>query len=111
MKALAEAEGDVFLPNLEPSGPVEYAFVCMEPSLGKWARSADEARRKVDAGFRNFVFSIEDFILHFCIQQYLCGPQERYHITDLAKARCWSSGQASRGPIDTSGGMGFSWKS
>lgn len=85
MKALAEADGDVFLPNIEPSGPVEYVFVCMEPSLGRWARSADVARSKVEAGFRNFICSIEDFILHFCIKQYLCEPTQRYHITDLSK--------------------------
>jgi hypothetical protein len=85
MKALAEADGDVFLPNPEPLGPVEYVFVCMEPSLGRWARSPDEARAKVEAGFRNFVFSIEDFVLHFCIKHYLCEGTERYHITDLSK--------------------------
>ena len=62
MKVLAEADGDVFLPNPEPLGPVEYVFVCMEPSLGRWARSLDEARSKVEAGFHNFVYSIEDFI-------------------------------------------------
>ena len=85
MKVLAEADGDVFLPNPEPLGPVEYVFVCMEPSLGRWARSADKARSKVEAGFQNFISSIEDFILHFCIQQYLCEPTQRYHITDLSK--------------------------
>jgi hypothetical protein len=85
MKVLAEADGDVFLPNPEPLGPVEYVFVCMEPSFGRWARSADEARSKVEAGFQNFISSIEDFILHFCIQQYLCEPMQRYHITDLSK--------------------------
>lgn len=85
MKVLAEADGDVFLPNPEPLGPVEYVFVCMEPSLGRWARSADEATSKVEAGFQNFLSSIEDFILHFCIQQYLCKPPQRYHITDLSK--------------------------
>lgn len=85
MKALAEADGDVFLPNPEPSGLVEYVFICMEPSLGRWARSPDEAKTRVEAGFRNFVSSLEDFILHFCIRQYLCQPAERYHITDLSK--------------------------
>lgn len=85
MEVLAEADGDVFLPNPKPLGPVEYVFVCMEPSLGRWARSADEARSKVEAGFQNFISSIEDFILHFCIQQYLCEPTQRYHITDLSK--------------------------
>jgi hypothetical protein len=85
MKALAEAEGDVFLPNPEPQGPVEYVLICMEPSLGRWARNADEARAKVEAGFRNFLFSIEDFILHFCVRRYLCIAEQRYHITDLSK--------------------------
>ena len=85
MNALAESDGDVFLPNPEPSGQVDYIFICMEPSLGKWANSADVARHKVDAGFRNFAFSMEDFILHFCIRQYLCEPRQRYHVTDLSK--------------------------
>ena len=83
MKDRAEADGDVFLPNPEPLGPAEYVFVCMEPSLGR--RSPEEATARVEAGARNFVSSVEDFILHFCIRQYLCEPTERYHITDLSK--------------------------
>ena len=62
MKALAKADGDVFLPNPEPEGSVQYVLICMEPSLRRWARSADLARSRVEAGFRNFLFSIEDFI-------------------------------------------------
>jgi hypothetical protein len=85
MKALAEADGDVFLPNPEPPSPVHYVLICMEPSLGWWAQSADHARSRVEAGFRNFLFSIEDFILHFCVRRYLCGPAERYHMTDFSK--------------------------
>lgn len=85
MKALAEAQGDVFVPNPQPEGPVHYVLICMEPSLGWWARSASQSRSKVEAGFRNFLFSIEDFILHFCARRYLCESAERYHITDLSK--------------------------
>ena len=85
MKALAEADGDVFLPNPEPEGPVDYVFICMEPSLGRWARSPEEAKSKVDAGFRNFLFSTEISILHFCIRRYLCEFTQRYHITDFSK--------------------------
>jgi hypothetical protein len=85
MRALAESDGDVYLPVVEPEGLAPYVLIGMEPSLGWWARSADEARSKVERGFRNFLFSIEDFILHFCIQHYLCGPGERYHLTDLSK--------------------------
>jgi hypothetical protein len=85
MKGLAEKDGDAYLPNIKPIGPVDYVFIGMEPSLGKWARTVDEARSKVDAGFCNFTSSIEDFILHFCIQHYLCGHEQRYHLTDLSK--------------------------
>src|SRR5579863_5943582 len=85
MKARAEADGDVFLPVVEPKGPAHYILIAMEPSLGRWARSADEARSRVEAGFRNFLFSVEVIIFHFCIRRYLCGPGEQYHITDLSK--------------------------
>lgn len=85
VKALADADGDVFLPNPEPSGPADYVFICMEPSLGTWARTPDQAKARAGAGFRNFVSSAEDFILHFCIRPYLCAPAERYHLTDLSK--------------------------
>lgn len=85
MKALAAADGDVFVPNPEPEGVVQYVLICMEPSLGRWASSKEEAEEKVQAGFRNFLYSMEDFILHFCARTYLCGPGERYHITDFSK--------------------------
>lgn len=85
MQSLAEADGDVYLPNLDLNGPADYILICMEPSLGRWARNAEEARSKVKAGFRNFIYSIEDFILHFCVRRYLCGPEQRYHLTDLSK--------------------------
>jgi hypothetical protein len=84
MKDLAVADGDVFLPNPEPEGPVDYVFICMEPSRS-WAGSAEEAEAKVKEGFRNFLVSIDVQMLHFCIRSYLCGPEERYHITDLSK--------------------------
>jgi hypothetical protein len=85
MKALAEAEGDVFLPSSEPRGLADFVLIGMEPSFGPWARSHADARSKVEAGFRNFLSSFEDFILHFCARRYLCAPAQRYHITDLSK--------------------------
>jgi len=85
MTALEEADGDVYLPNAEPEGPVDYVLICMEPSLGRWAPSADDARAKVWAGFRNFLASIETAILHYCVQRYLCDATQKYHITDFSK--------------------------
>ncbi len=85
MKALAEADGDVYVPNPEPDSPVDYVFVCMEPSLGRWASSLDDARQKVESGFRNFLAHVDTMILHFSIRRYLCKPTDRYHITDFSK--------------------------
>jgi hypothetical protein len=40
-------------PNPEPTGRVEYVFICMEPSLGGgWARDPEKARTATEAGFR-----------------------------------------------------------
>lgn len=85
MRALAEADGDIYLPNAEPTLPVDFILIAMEPSLGRWARSAEQARAKIDAGFRNFLVSLETSLLHFSVQRYLCAEGERYHITDFSK--------------------------
>jgi len=85
MKAFAESDGDVYLPNPEPTGPVDYVLICMEPSLGHWARSAEEARARVASGFRNFLAGIEPMLLHFSARRFLCDNGQRYHITDFSK--------------------------
>jgi hypothetical protein len=91
MKALAETDGQVYLPNPEPLAPVRYVLICMEPSLAGWAKSQEEAKSKVAAGFQNFLAStLEINILHFCAQSYLCGTAERYHITDISKGAMWT---------------------
>jgi len=85
MKALAESDGHVYLPNPEPTERVDYILICMEPSLGGWARSAAEARDKVASGFRNFITDIEPMLLHFSVRRFLCERGQRYHITDFSK--------------------------
>ena len=85
MKAQAEADGDIFLPNPAPSGPVDYTFVCMEPSLGRWAPTPEAASKRIAEGFRNFIYSLDDCILHYCASEYLCGEGQRYFVTDVSK--------------------------
>ena len=85
MRDLAESDGAIFLPNIEPKKPADFIFICMEPSIGHWARPIGEGKKKVDAGFRNFTASIEAMILHFCVQQYLCKANQTYHFTDISK--------------------------
>ncbi len=72
MKILAESDGDVYLPNPEPTARVDYILICMEPSLGHWARSKEEARARVASGFRNFLADIEPMLLHFSVRRFLC---------------------------------------
>lgn len=83
MSTLAEEEGNVYVRNPRPSGPVQYVFICMEPSLG--SSSPEELQIRIEAGGRNFLNSVEDFLLHFAVRRYLCDAGERYHITDVSK--------------------------
>lgn len=83
-------EGSEYLPLVSPKCPVDFVLVGMEPSLGRWASSNPEkapakAQKMREQGLKNFVWSMEDFILHFCIRHYLCMSGETYYITDLAK--------------------------
>jgi hypothetical protein len=57
----------------------------MEPSLGEWAKSPDEAESKLKAGFRNFLDGFNTMILHYAIRNFLCKNNQKYHITDLSK--------------------------
>jgi hypothetical protein len=77
----------IFLPNVEPIGPVDYVLVGMEPSLGRWARGKgksrlEDAQKRIDQGFRNFCGV---WILHNPVRTYLCQDGESYYVTDLAK--------------------------
>ena len=72
----------IFLPNIEPEGPVDYILVGMEPSLGGWAKSLTDAQKKIDKGFRNFCGV---WTLHHPVRNYLCRDGESYYVTDLAK--------------------------
>ena len=77
----------IFLPNVEPTGPVDYVLIGMEPSLGGFAKGKGDARiayaqSLIDEGFRNFCGV---WILHHPIRKYLCPDGETYYVTDLAK--------------------------
>jgi hypothetical protein len=81
----ADADGDVFLPNWRPECPVDIILVGMEPSLGRWAKDGNDARIQVEEGFRNFSFSLEDFVLHYSIKHFFLRKGETYHLTDVSK--------------------------
>ena len=80
----AKREGNVYLPSIQPPIPVDFVFIGMEPSLGRWAKTQEEAKEKIEQGFKDFALSIEDFILHYCIRNYLCRS-DNYYVTNLSK--------------------------
>jgi hypothetical protein len=71
----------VYLPNVSPKQKERNILIAMEPSF-KWAKDEADGMAKVRKGFRNFFFSVEDMIVHFCAGRYLGGG---YHITDVSK--------------------------
>ena len=84
-RRLADSDGAVYVPNPEPGGPVDFIFVAMEPSLGRWGRDRKGAEDWVGRGFRNFLLSIYDFVMHYSIREFLCKSDETYHVTDISK--------------------------
>ena len=89
-KAQADAEGNIYLPNAEPPGPVDYLFIDQEPSFGSWALDMGNAKQRVAAGFLNYVSpgrrpSLGNYAMPFAIHHYLCGAGEQYFITDISK--------------------------
>jgi hypothetical protein len=81
-----------YLPNpIRPKNQVDYILIGMEPSLGGWTDGNTEDERlkiageKIRKGFKNFALTIEDFIVHSCVRNYLCSKSEKYYITDLSK--------------------------
>jgi len=81
----AALDGDVYLPNFTPPAPVDAILICMEPSLRWWARTPAEAASRIAAGFRNFMWSPEDFILHYAARRSLRPAGQADHITDVSK--------------------------
>ena len=78
-----DANGSTFLPNIRPEGPVDFVLIGQEPSCGNG--NPDKAREVTDRVDRNFSGSLEDFILHFCVKEYLCKGGKTYYLTDLSK--------------------------
>lgn len=72
-------------PTSDRGASADYILIAMEPSLGRWAPTAAKAAERLADGFQNFLWSIEDFILHHAIRSYLCQGGESYHLTDLSK--------------------------
>ena len=85
MKALANQRDEIYVPNIVPDSTVDYIFVCMEPTLGEWAMTRDEAEIRLGEGFTNFLDGYNTMLLHYAIKLYLCKINESYHLTDLSK--------------------------
>jgi len=72
----------VYLPNNYPTNRAKYVFITMEPSLGRWGKDEIKAKKRIADGFKNFLWSSEDFIFQYAISKYLSVD---YLITDISK--------------------------
>jgi hypothetical protein len=73
----------VYLPNPILTQNPLYALVAMEPSTS--GKELQSVKQDVDAGFLNFLYSEEDFILHYSAYSFLCDGNFHYMITDISK--------------------------
>ena len=96
-------QNSYYLPNIEPDGKVDFVLVGMEPS-GSAEESDPSVCREKPVCPKNFSCSVEDFILHLCIREYLCSDGQKYHITDIAKG-----GMSTRQARETAGQRWEKW--
>ena len=74
----------VFLPNIRPSGPVDYVIVGMEPGLNGMKIETARARIK-DGTYKNWGAYPQKNPLVFAVWKYLCDEDKtKYYFTDLA---------------------------
>ena len=77
-----------YIANFTPKSPVDFVLIAMEPSFGGWKHEPTVCNSIHDPKSKNFCGSLQDFILHFCANKYLCDDgQLSYHLTDLAKTQ------------------------
>lgn len=82
LKASYANKDMVYIPNPVPKDKVEYIFITMEPSFGRWARSEENAIKMLKKGFKNFLWSHEDMVFNYAIYKYL---SKSYYVTDISK--------------------------
>jgi hypothetical protein len=73
----------IYLPNPIFTLKPKYCLVAMEPSLG--GMSVEIFQSLINQGFKNFLYSAGDFILHYCAYNFLCNCSFDYQISDLSK--------------------------
>jgi hypothetical protein len=73
----------VYIPNPIFTVTPKYCLIAMEPSMGRI--TPKEFQAQVNQGFKNFLYSEMDFILHYCAYTFLCDKSFAYQITDISK--------------------------
>ena len=76
----------LFLPNVEPTGQVDYVLVGMEPGLSGCDKDFETAKQKIAGGkCENWGRYPQENTLVFAVWKYLCGDDKtKYYFTDLA---------------------------
>ena len=90
----------LFLPNVEPTGQVDYVLVGMEPGLSGCDKDFETARKKIaDGKCENWGRCPQTSTLVFAVWKYLCDEDKAtYYFTDLAHGSMKAGSKGTKDP-------------
>ena len=90
----------VFLPNVEPTGQVDYVLVGMEPGLSGCDKDFETAKQKIAKGkCENWGRCPQTNTLVFAVWKYLCDKDKAtYYFTDLAHGTMKAGSKGAKDP-------------
>ena len=90
----------VFLPNVKPTGQVDYVLVGMEPGLSGCDKDFETAKKKIAVGkCENWGRCPQTSTLVFAVWKYLCDEDKAtYYFTDLAHGSMKAGSKGTKDP-------------
>ena len=90
----------LFLPNVEPTGQVDYVLVGMEPGLSGCDKDFETAKKKIaESKCENWGRCPQTSTLVFAVWKYLCGKDKtKYYFTDLAHGTMKAGSKGTKDP-------------
>ena len=90
----------LFLPNVKPTGQVDYVLVGMEPGLSGCDKDFETAKKKIAVGkCENWGRCPQTSTLVFAVWKYLCDEDKtKYYFTDLAHGSMKAGAKGAKDP-------------
>lgn len=76
----------IFVPNVEPVGPVDFVLVGEQPSRGQLPSNYQEAIKAINDGHRTNIGCWQCDPVHYSVDQFLCEKTGSYYLTNFEKS-------------------------